>query len=229
MPPPTRCHVPRGPLAALLSALLGLAGCAGTATPSGTPAAVVDSIDPPQEVSQPFNELGRPDAPVAIIEFGDLQCPYCARHALNTLPELRRNFIEAGKVRYAARDLPLPMHRAAVPAAVAARCAGEQGRFWEYRARLMQARMRLDETTFDALAEEFGLDLGRFAACRSDGRHLAAVQADVALARAQGIASTPAFVIGRVAGGEFRGEILVGARSYEEFARRIEALLGEPR
>ena len=114
------------------------AGCTGAPSRSDAPA-------------QEFNVLGHPDAPVTIIEFTDLQCPYCARFATQTFPQIRRNYIDTGKVRYTSRDLPLPMHEFAVSAAVAARCAGEQGRFWEYLAALFAMQDRLGSALYHYL------------------------------------------------------------------------------
>ena len=181
---------------------------------------------PPAEApATEFNVLGRADAPVTIIEVTDLQCPYCARFAMQTFPELRRNYIDTGKVRFASRDLPLPIHEFAIPAAVASRCAGEQGRFWEYRHALFAEQSRLGTGPYDEIARRFGLDLERFGACRKDGRQEANVRADLELARSQGIASTPTFVIGRMVGDAFQGDAFSGAKPYPEFAARIEALL----
>jgi protein-disulfide isomerase len=205
----------------MVAVLLLAAGCAATpSAPEGESEAAA---------AAPFNELGSVDAPVLIIEFSDLQCSFCARHASQTFPELRRNYIDTGKLRYAVRDLPLPMHAYAVPAAVAARCAGEQGKFWELRQAIYLARGRLDQEPYAEMAAELGLDVERFEACRRDGRQLAKVRADAALAAAEGIASTPAFVVGRVVGDQFHGETIVGAKPYAVFAAKIEALLGEPR
>lgn len=170
--------------------------------------------------------LGREDAPVSIVEFTDLQCPYCAQFATQTFPDIRRNYIDTGKVRFASRDLPLPFHAFAFPAAVAARCAGEQGKFWEFREALFAGQSRLGTALYDELARRFGMDVDRFGACRRDGRQQANVRADLALAQSQGIRSTPNFVIGRMVNGSFEGEMISGARPYEEFAARIDALLG---
>jgi protein-disulfide isomerase len=201
-----------------LAGLSLLAGCAATprqASSTGTAAAE----------APPFNVLGRDDAPVAIIEFTDLQCPYCARYARQTFPRLRRDYIDTGKLRYSSRDLPLPFHDFAMPAAVASRCAGEQGRFWEYREALFAAQGSLGTEPYARIAQELGLDVAKLAACRSDGRQAAEVRADLERARAHGISSTPAFVIGRVVNGEFQGELFSGAQSYEVFASKIDALL----
>jgi len=206
----------------LLTVLVLAAGCASApAPPDG-------ETEADAAAAAPFNELGSRDARVLIIEFSDLQCSFCARHASQTLPELRRNYIDTGKIRYAARDLPLPMHRYAVPAAVAARCAGEQGKFWEMRQAIYLARGRLDQEPYADMAGTLGLDVERLEACRRDGRQLEKVRADAALAAAEGISSTPAFVIGRIVGEEFHGETLVGAKPYAVFAAKIDALLAEP-
>ena len=172
-----------------------------------------------------FREVGRADAPVTMIEFTDLQCPYCARFAMQTFPELRARYIDTGKLRYAARDLPLSFHEYAVPAAVAARCAGQQGAFWEYREALFRGQSHLANAPYGALAERFGLDIETFEQCRADPGQREAVRADAATARAFGITSTPTFVIGRLVEGEFMGETLNGALTFEAFAAKIDLLL----
>ena len=206
-----------------LTLAAGLLIAAGTWAAEATPAATGE----PAAATAPYNVIGREDAPVSIIEFSDLQCAYCARYALETFPLLRERYIATGKVRYAAADLPLPMHQHAVAAAVAARCAGEQGAFWRYRAALFAAQAVLGAATFDEIAADEGLDVGRLSACRKDDRHVRGVRADQRLAAQQGIEQTPSFVIGRMVDGEFRAEVLPGAMPYEVFAARIEALLAE--
>jgi protein-disulfide isomerase len=208
----------RLPSLILLAVMSLSAGC--EASPPPTP----DAGGEPAR-AMPFNTLGREDAPVSIVEFTDLQCPYCARHARQTFPRLRSDYIETGKVRYASRDLPLDIHPYAVAAAVASRCAGEQGRFWEYREALFAAQRTLSSEPYARIAGELGLDVGRLEACLRDGRQQDNVRADVAIAHASGIRSTPGFVIGRVVDGQFQGEVLTGAQPYDVFAAKIEALL----
>jgi len=176
----------------------------------------------------PFNELGRADAPVTIVEFSDLQCPHCARHAAQVLPELRRHYVDTGKLRYVARDLPLPMHAQAFQAAVVARCAGEQGRFWEVREALSMARMRLGEETYATLAREFGSTprASRPAVVTRAGRRGPRRHGRCRQAR---IRSTPTFVISRTVEAELQGEIVTGSKDYATFARRMDALLAAPR
>ena len=205
-------------------AALALLAMGAVAEPGPAPEAAA----PAAATAAPFNVIGAEDAPVSIIEFSDLQCPYCARYAAQTFPRLRAEYVDTGKVRYAVGDLPLPMHAKAMGAAIAARCAGEQGRFWEYRDALFRSRTALGAATYDRLAGEFGLDVPRFEACRNDPAQAERVRADMALARANGVVSTPAFVIGRLVDGEFRGEVVTGAKPYEYFAAKIDALLATP-
>jgi protein-disulfide isomerase len=219
----SRLHAP-----ALALIALALAGCAAAPTgASGPPQPPQQAVAPPaaKTEAQAFNDLGHADAPVTIIEFSDYECPYCARYALQTFPELRRNYIDTGKIRYASRDLPLKFHRFAIPAAVAARCAGEQGRYWEYRHALFSEQSRLGAAPYAELAQAQGLDMTRFESCRTDGRAAAAVRADAELAQSQGITSTPTFVVGRVVDGQFQAETIEGAKQYAVFAARLDALL----
>src|SRR5512134_2977753 len=139
-------------LAGLLASglLLVLSGCAAQ-SPANSGAAA----DP----GTAYKMLGRSDATIAILEFTDLQCPYCARFALQTLPVLRERYVDKGFVKLASHDLPLSMHAYAIPAAIAARCAGEQGRYWEYREALFRGQAQLATAPYDDLAEHFGLDV----------------------------------------------------------------------
>jgi len=90
------------------------------------------ALKPPQTMSvagEPFK--GQPSATLAIIEYADFQCPFCRRFEQEVYPQLRDNYINTGKVKYFHRDMPLAFHEGAMPAARAAHCASEQGKFWE--------------------------------------------------------------------------------------------------
>jgi protein-disulfide isomerase len=224
-----RPHARRSlPVALTLAAVLAGSAVARASDPPDDGASATEATVQPAAAgatTDPFNVLGRADAPVTIIEFTDLQCPYCARYASQTFPELRRRYIDTGKVRYTSRDMPLPFHAFAAPAAIANRCAGEQGRFWEFREAVFAAQSELGQAPYARIAAELGLDGARFEACLGDPRPAAAVRADLELARRHGITSTPTFVIGRLVDGEFVGETFSGAKPYAEFATRIDALL----
>ena len=193
--------------------------------PAPVPQAAAGAAPARLEMDAPFNVLGREDAPVAMVEFSDLQCPYCAGYALHTFPQIKRVYIDTGKVHYAAIDFPLPMHPYAFPAAVAVRCAGEQGEYWQYRDAIFADQAQLASNPFDGLARKLGLDAARFESCRRDVRQDAAVREDLAMARRDGITSTPSFMIGRVVNGELQAERISGAKSFEEFSALIEAVL----
>src|SRR5260370_35013491 len=84
-------------------------------------------------VAPGWYSLGRDDAPVTVVEFADYQCPFCRKFHSDTFVELKKNYIDTGKVRFVSRDLPLDFHPNAPGAALAAHCAGAQHKFWEMR------------------------------------------------------------------------------------------------
>jgi protein-disulfide isomerase len=194
------------------------------------PAAAAPAAAPAQQrVTLPNADghaaLGAKEAPVTIIEFTDLQCPFCARFSAQTFPELQKKYIDTGKVRFVTRDLPLAFHAQAVPAAVAARCAGDQGKYWEYRERLFAVQKELGDAVYDRLAAEMKLDAKSFATCRATPANKAAAEADRTAANALGITGTPTFLVGTVANGTFTGERVTGAQPLSAFEAKIEPLL----
>jgi protein-disulfide isomerase len=169
--------------------------------------------------------LGRNDAPVTIIEFTDYQCPFCQRFHLTAFEEVKRNFVDTGKVRYVSRDLPLAMHPNAMSAAHAARCAGEQDKFWEMRHRLMVNASQLGMDRYNALADELKLDRTRFDKCLAEERYKAEIVKDMSDAAAAGVTGTPSFVIGRAVGEGIEGARVVGALPYSTFDAKLKELL----
>jgi protein-disulfide isomerase len=174
--------------------------------------------------------LGSDSAPVTIVEFTDYQCPFCARHARSTLPDLVREFVDAGTVRYVIRDLPLPIHPVAARAAQAARCAGDQGadQYWRYHAALFEAHQQLAESSFVGIARKLSLDIPRFQACVSSSAVAAKVRSDAAAAGQAGLRGTPSFVIGRAAHDEVRGAVVAGAYPLARFREVIQGALHRP-
>ncbi len=176
--------------------------------------------------------LGLATAPVTIVEFTDYQCPFCARHATQTLAFLKREYIEPGKVRYVIRDLPLTeLHPIAARAAGAARCAGAQSEsaYWAYHDALFEAQKGLADSTLTTLAMTAGLNADAFGTCLSANRFTTVVEEDAAEARAAGLGSTPAFVIGQTPSGDsLTGKVLLGA--YHAITARLRApVCPEPR
>jgi len=172
--------------------------------------------------------LGRADAPVTLVEFTDLECPYCRAFHVGAFERLKREYIDTGKVRFISRDLPLDFHPNARPAALAVRCAGEQGKFWEMRHVVTLNATTLGPPTYDRLAGELGLDAGRFSACIAADRYRAEIDGDIAEAAKAGVTGTPSFVLGATTpDAAVEGLRIVGAQPFPVFEARIKALLGE--
>jgi protein-disulfide isomerase len=168
--------------------------------------------------------LGKSDAPVTMVEFTDLECPFCRAFHTASFEEIKRKYIDTGKLRYVSRDYPLPFHPQALPAARVARCAGEQGRFWEMREALITNA--LDTETMVNLARGMKLDQPKLQACIGDERIEKAVQADIADAESTaGVSGTPTFVIGKSGGDSVEGLRIVGAQPLPIFEGRIQSLL----
>jgi protein-disulfide isomerase len=173
--------------------------------------------------------IGRSDAPLTIVEFTDLQCPFCSRFATNTFDELKKAYIDTGKVRFVTRDFPLTsLHPLAQRAAVASRCAGEQQKFWEMRTYLVRNAAKLTPEFILAAADEVKIGRPAFEKCLDSGRFDALIQKDIVDATSAGISGTPTFVIGRTSAGPLDGWKLVGAQPLDMFDRRIQQVTAEP-
>ncbi|MCA3244133.1 MAG: thioredoxin domain-containing protein [Alphaproteobacteria bacterium] len=157
---------------------------------------------------------GPADAPVTIIEFGDFECPFCAR-VQPTLQNLEKAY--EGKVRFAFKQLPLPFHRNAKPAAYAALAAHQQGKYWEYTERLWANPAQLGDAMYVQIAQELGLNLNKFNRDRASAAIQQQVEADLADATKAGARGTPFFFI--------NGEPLSGALPEAEFRAVIDAAL----
>jgi protein-disulfide isomerase len=158
---------------------------------------------------------GPADAPVTIVEFADFQCPFCAR-AEETLERLRREYPE--QIRFVWRDLPLPFHSEARPAAIAARGAAAQGKFWAMHDRLYAAdHGTLGRELYERDAAELGLDTGKFKAALDAEAGKAGIDADALAAAKLGATGTPTFFV--------NGKRLVGAQPYDKFRPLVEAEL----
>ena len=175
------------------------------------------TLEPPRaEVAVPADApaLGPATAPVTIVEFSDYQCPYCHR-AQETVDELLAKYKD--KVRFVHRDFPLDGHAQALPAARAARCAGEQGKFWDYHRGLLNAPGDLSEPDLKGRAASLGLDGAKFGSCLESPHHEKAIRASVEDGARLGVTGTPAFFI--------NGRMLFGARPIEQFQEIIDAEL----
>jgi protein-disulfide isomerase len=180
-----------------------------------------------QDVSGPF--LGRPDAPLTLVEFTDLQCQFCNRFLTTAFDQIKTVYIDTGKLRFLTRDFPLDLHPYAMQAARAARCAGEQGKFWEMRMTLMGGYNRLNAAFVTATAQSLKLDMAAFDACATSTRLDAAIMKDMNDARAINVEGTPTFVLGPTSPQGLDGIVIVGAQSFSTFDAKIKALLDQAR
>lgn len=176
---------------------------------------VTVSLQPPRlDLALPASSpaQGPAKAPVTLIEFADYQCPYC-RKAEETVAAVLKEY--QGKVRFVHGDFPLSSsHDRAEMAARASRCAGEQGKFWDYRHSLLVTPGDLSDEDLAKRASGMGLDGKAFGACVQSGRHDAAIQASQEEGIKAGVNATPTFF--------FNGRKLAGAPSIEEFRRILD-------
>ena len=178
--------------------------------------------------------LGEPDAPVTFIEYGDYQCPFCARFFKETEPQLRENFVKSGEIRMIYRDLAFLSQESEL-AAQAAECAKDQGKFWAYHDALYREEAadgvehngNLNGDLFIKLAEETGMKTGDFIACYDGKKYEQVVKESTARISSSGIAAalgvrgigTPASFI--------NGKFVSGAQPYGEFKIIIEEFLAK--
>jgi len=172
--------------------------------------------------------LGRADAPVTIIEFSDFECPFCQRFNKTTLPEIKRDYVDSGKVRYVFLDFPLEqMHPKARKAAEAAGCAAEQGKFWEMHDILFEVSPNLDLRLYPEYAKKLKLESAAFEQCLGSGKQSTRINAGLSSGRSVGINATPSFIITKTDGGDIAtgGVIVTGAQPYDRFKDAIEQAL----
>jgi protein-disulfide isomerase len=164
---------------------------------------------------------GAADAPVVVLEFSDFGCPYCARFALETLPEIEREFIETGQVRWQYVPFVMGMFPNGEEAARAAECAGEQERFWEMHDLVYQrqrewraATSARAEPLFQRYAADLGLEAGAFATCFGENHPAGRIETSNRVAAELGIQSTPTFFI--------NGRLVQGALPLDQFRMLLQ-------
>lgn len=170
-------------------------------------------VTPPQTA----HSKGPANAPITLVEFSDYQCPYCQR-AEQTVEGLLGKY--GDKVRFVLVDYPIEGHPGAFPAARAARCAGDQGKFWEYHQHLLKQPGDYSEKDFKDRAASLGLKSDEFGSCLTSGKHDPAIRAGLQQAAALGVQATPTFFI--------NGRMISGARDADAFETLIDEELARP-
>ncbi|WP_031466553.1 DsbA family protein [Sciscionella sediminilitoris] len=168
--------------------------------------------------------IGRPDAPVVLVEYSDYRCPFCAQFGRSTEPELVKRYVDKGKLRIEWRDFPI-FGEQSEQAAMAGRAAAAQGRFWQFNKAVFEAAPQkghpdLPKEKLLEFARTAGVpDLAKFEKDMTSREHKDEVQFDATEGNELGIPSTPAFVI--------NGKPLLGAQPIEEFTKMIDAAGGK--
>lgn len=171
---------------------------------------------------------GQAKAPVTLIEYSDFTCGYCLKFFQETWPKIQARYVETGKVKFIYRDYPRADQGPGVEAAVAARCAGGQGKYWAMHDRLFAEGGRLDQAVILRHANAIGLNQQAFERCMKDKASLASIFADRDEANRWGFHGTPGFILMRTANEPTEKEPAIaipGAFPFEMFAEEIDRLL----
>ena len=178
-------------------------------TPPPTPSKVDITVNDNDRIK------GNKDAPITIVEFSDIQCPFCARFH-PTMEQAVRDYPD--KVRWVYKHFPLDsIHPYARKASEASECAGDQNKFWEYLGKLFDNQSQINQSYLNQLAGEMGLDQGKFDSCLADGKYTQKVNDDYQEGLKYGVRGTP--------GNFINGQSISGAVPYAQIKAMIDSLL----
>lgn len=178
--------------------------------------------------------MGLKDAPVTLIEFSDYECPFCKRHFSQTLPQLKKDYIDTGKLKLVYRDFPLSFHDPmATLEAMAANCARDQGgdsSYFKFHDEIFKRTTSngngLAQDDLDKIASDLSLNEGNFKSCLDSEKNKEEIQKDITDGSQAGVTGTPGFFIGKTtSGNEIEGTKIVGAQPYSVFKSKIDELL----
>ncbi|MCQ3973465.1 MAG: DsbA family protein [Anaerolineae bacterium] len=214
-----------GMVVAVLAVALGvvLGYLARPALDGTTPGVVVTAKSPANLVEDVVqtggHSKGPPEAPVVMVEYSDFQCPYCGRHAQEVAPRLEEAYIKNDQMRFVYKHF-IVKGQDSVAAALAAECAAEQNKFWEYHDLLFgrAGQVVFNADNLKAFAAELGLDMATFSPCFDSQKYLNVVEANSTEAKQLGIRGTPGFFVNDTP--------VAGAESLEYFQQLIEEKLG---
>ncbi len=199
------------------------------------PQAAAPETTGPVKVSiddDPF--LGDKNAPLTLVDFSDYECPFCKRHFDQTFAQIKKDYVDTGKVKYVYRDLPLSFHDPmATKEAVAANCAREQGgdtAYFKFHSEIFKRTKSngngLNIDDLYKIAADLNLTSGSFKTCLDSDKYKDEVQKDLADATQAGANGTPTFFIGKTTqDGIIEGTKIVGAQPYSAFQSAIDNLL----
>jgi protein-disulfide isomerase len=181
------------------------------------------TIDPATAGTEHGYLLGKPDAPVKIIEYADFECPACGHFATVTEPDVRKRLIETGIASLTFLDFPLSQHRNSQAASNAAACADEQGKFWPMHDELFNGQPDWNtqatnnpKPVFQKYVTALGLDMKRWESCYDARKYQHRIEANYASGERLKVAQTPTFVVG--------GKMVVGAPSYDGLKAVVDSV-----
>lgn len=170
--------------------------------------------------------LGNEKAKVTVIEFSDFQCPSCRSFWRDSLPQLKKEYIDTSKIKFVYRDYPLDFHAGAKSAAEGTQCARDQSKFWELHDKIFQEQDKQGQGTIQFTkadvvkwASQIGLNMTQFNQCLNSSKYKAEVEKDIADGSAAGVLGTPTTFI--------NGRSLVGAQPYSSFKAVIDEELSK--
>jgi protein-disulfide isomerase len=207
-------------------AVVAVVGIGALAYVASRPQTEAKTVDPATLVpGEPQGYLlGKPDAPVQVIEFADFECPACGQFATLAEPDVRKRLIEPGTVAYRFYDYPLAMHRNTWQASNAAACADEQGKFWEYHDILFNEQDRWNgqatsrpKGKFKEYAQQLGLKVDQWEQCYDAQKYQPRIKANEQMAIKRGAGQTPTFVIGN--------KMVPGAIGFDRFKALVDSAL----
>jgi protein-disulfide isomerase len=173
---------------------------------------------------------GSPSAPVTLVEISDYHCPFCRRHIQQTQPQIYSEYVKTGKVRHVFVHYPIDqLHPDAYKSHEAAMCAADQGKFWEYHAKLFEAPVTTREQLI-GLASQVGVDVTAFKSCVESGKHAAEVKKSVERYQSLGVSGTPMFLVGLTPSGSgtFKAQKAIsGAQAFPVFKQAFENALAK--
>ncbi len=187
--------------------------------PSAPPAP--QNVDVKVETTDPV--LGNPSAKLTVVEFADYQCPFCERFFTDTFSQIKKDYIDTGKVKFVFKNLAF-LGKESTDAANAAMCAKEQNKFWEYHDYLFTHQQGENQGAFSPenlkkFAVAVGLNATQFNSCLDAQKYNAQVLADQAEASKNGFNSTPSTAVGSTG--------IIGAQPYAQFKAAIDAELAK--
>ena len=186
-------------------AAVGYSVGSNTLGAAATEPVVVEGLDDPTQLMSLAQGVtkGDPDAPITIVEFADYSCPGCGQFALQIKPQMELQYVQSGIAKFVYYDFPLiSIHPHSFVAARAARCANDQGKFWEYQDQLFRNQPTWSvkpsvESDLMNFAGVIGLDEGAFETCLKSDAHADVVSANLRLAEELGIQQTPTLMMSR--------------------------------